>query len=177
MADLELAQNLNILGNNNFHFEILELPGVSLFAQTFSIPGSSLGRAPVPNSNVDYNVPGEKMEFEDLVITFMVDEYLSNYMEVFNWMVALGFPQSTEQFRALKEHRTPYTETSDIVLTTTTNKFNPAVKLHFVDCFPTDLSPIDFTNVDVTVTPVQATVTFDYSYYYFEPLIKKEDQQ
>jgi len=172
MADLELAEHLNILGNNNFHFEIKELPGVSLFAQNFSIPGSNLGRAPVPNSNVDYNVPGEKVEFEDLVITFMIDEYISNYREVFNWMMALGFPESTEQFKALKEGRTQYSETSDIILTTTTNKFNPAVKIHFVDCFPTDLSPVDFTNVDTTVSPIQATVTFDYSYYYFETISK-----
>jgi hypothetical protein len=169
-ADLNLSENLNILGDNNFHFEIPELPNVSLFAQNFSIPGSSLGRAAVPTSNVDYNVPGEKIEFEDLVITFMVDEYLRNYMEVFNWMMALGFPESSDQFKALKEHHTPYQETSDIILTVTTNKFNPHTKIHFVDCFPTDLSPIDFTNVDTTISPVQATVTFDYSYYFFKPI-------
>ena len=41
MADLELAENLNSLGNNNFHAEIHELPTVSLFMQEFSIPGCS----------------------------------------------------------------------------------------------------------------------------------------
>jgi hypothetical protein len=169
-ANLELPEQLNILGDNNFHFEIPELPNVSLFAQTFSIPGISLGRAAVPTSNVDYNVPGEKIEFEDLVITFMVDEYLRNYIEVFNWMIGLGFPENSDQFKDIKEHRTPYQETSDIILTVTTNKFNPHTKIHFVDCFPTDLSPVDFTNVDTTISPIQATVTFDYSYYFFSPI-------
>lgn len=170
MADLNLSENLNILGDNNFHFEIHELPNVSLFAQEFSIPGVSLGRAPVPTSNVDYNVPGDKMEYEDLVITFMVDEYLRNYMEVFNWMTALGFPESTDQFKALKEGKTPYTETSDIILTTTTNKFNPNKEIVFIDCFPVDLSGIDFTNTDTTVSPVQCTVSFDYSYFFFRDI-------
>lgn len=170
MADLELKEHLNIIGNNNFHFEIHELPTVSLFAQEFSIPGIACGRAAVPTSNVDYNVPGEKIEYEDLVITFMVDEYLKNYIEVFNWMVALGFPETSEQFKALKEGRTPYTEVSDIIMTVTTNKFNAHHEVHFVDCFPTDLSPVDFTNVDTTISPIQATVTFDYSYFFFNPI-------
>lgn len=170
MADLTLAENLNILGNNNFHFEIHELPTVSLFAQDFTMPGISLGRAAVPTSNVDYNVPGEKIEYEDLVITFMVDEFIKNYIEVFQWMTSLGFPESTDQFKALKEDQTPYTETSDIILTITTNKFNAHHEVHFIDCFPTDLSPIDFTNTDSTITPLQCTVTFDYSYYFFKPL-------
>ena len=170
MADLELAENLNILGNNSWHAEIHELPTVSLFLQEFSVPGSSLGRAPVPNSNVDINVPGEKMEFEDLVLTFLIDENLRNYIEIFNWMSYLGFPESSDQFKNLKEGRTPYFETSDIILSINTNKSNPNLEVHFTDCFPTDLSPIDFTNTDTTVTPLQATVTFDYSYYYFKDI-------
>ncbi len=170
MADLNLAQNLNILGDNNFHFEIQELPNVSLFAQNFAVPGVAMGRALVPTSNIDYNVPGDKVEFEDLVITFMVDEYMKNFIEVYNWMVALGFPESTDQFKKMKDNYTPFTEKSDIILTITTNKFNPHTRIHFVDCFPTDLNPIDFTNIDTTVTPLQSTVMFDYSYYYFVPI-------
>jgi hypothetical protein len=170
MADLELPQNLNILGNNNFHFEIRELPTVSLFAQTFTIPGVSLGREQIPTSAVNYNMPSEKMEFEDLVFTFMIDEHLKNWLEIFNWIVSLGFPENTSQFRDMKEGRKSYSEVSDIIMTTTTNKFNAANEFHFVDCFPTDLSPVDFTNTDTTISPIQATVTFDYSYFTVKPL-------
>ena len=175
MANLERPKELNILGNNNFHFEIFELPVVSLFAQEFSVPGTSLGRAQFPNPNVDFNHPGEKMVFEDLVITFLVDEYMQNYMEIFNWMAFLGFPKTSRQFKFLKEDKTPYKEKSDIILTATTNKFNAHHEIHFVDCFPTDLSPIDFTNAEDTVSPVQATVTFDYSYYYFRNIVEDEE--
>ncbi len=163
-------QNINILNDNDFRFEICELPNVTLFAQNFSIPGVSLGRAPVSTSNVDYYVPGEKIEYEDLVITFLVDEDMSNFIEIFNWMTALGFPESTEQFKRLKEHHTPYTEVSDIILSVTTNKFTPNRRIHFVDCFPTDLNPIDFSNINDTISPITSTVMFAYSYYYFEPL-------
>lgn len=167
-ADLTLVENLNILHSNCFHFEIHEMPKVSLFAQEFSIPGTSIGRTPVPTSAVDYNIPSDKIEYEDLVISFMVDENLYNYMEVHRWMVHLGFPELTDQFRDLKEFKTPYKEKSDIILTTTTNKFNANNEIHFVDCFPTDLSPVDFVNTDTTVSPIICTVSFDYSYFYFK---------
>ncbi len=170
MPDLTLPENLNILHDNCFHFEIYGLPKVSLFAQNFSIPGTSLGRSPVPTSAVDYNVPSDKLEYEDLVITFLVDENLINYMEVHNWMQHLGFPEDTKQFRDLKQGRTPYTETSDMILTTTTNKFNANNEIHFIDCFPTDLSPVDFSNTETTATPIVCTATFDYSYFIFKPL-------
>jgi hypothetical protein len=182
MLDLETNKELNLMGPNNFHFVAQELPKVSLFTSTFNMPGCNLGRAVVPTSNVDYDVPGDKLVFEDLTISFLVNEFMQNYMEVFNWMAALGFPQSSDQFKRIrsaevgnlqvpfdKEHY-QYTETSDILLTITSNKFNPIIKVNFVDCFPVDLSQLAFTNTDPTITPVTADVTFDYSYYYFEPI-------
>lgn len=160
--------NMNLLGDNTFHFAIRELPAVSLFAQTVDIPGVNIGRAIVPTSNVDYNQPGDKVEFDDLSIQFIVDEDLANYREVWNWIMYLGYPESTEQFRMLADGETQYTEKSDIYMTTTTNKFNPNWHLKFVDAFPVMLSGISFINNNITLMPLVATVTFDYSYYKFQ---------
>lgn len=170
MINLELNKELNLMGANNFHFEAQELPKVSLFTQVFNMPGVNLGRAVVPTSLVDYDVAGDKMVFEDLTISFLVDEYMESYIEIFNWMSALGFPESTDQFKRLKKDETPYTEYSDILLTITTNKFNPIVKVNFVDCFPTDLAQLQLSTTDPTTTPIVCDVTFDYSYYYFEQI-------
>ena len=166
-----INQNINNINDNNFAFSIKELPMVSLFSQSFSVPGIHLGRATVPTPLVDYNIPGEKIEFEDLTITFLVDEHILNYIEIFNWMTALGFPQDTDQFKAIELHNTPFNQMSDIIMTITSNKFNPHTSIHFVDCFPIDLSPLDFTNINVTVSPLIATVAFEYSYYYFQPIV------
>lgn len=168
MINLELNKELNLLGPNNFHFVARELPKVSLFTTIFNMPGCSLGRALVPNSNVDYNVPGEKIEFDDLTISFLLDEHITNYIEIFNWMSALGFPESSDQFKKFKDPTFNYTEKSDILLTVTSNKFNPIIKVNFVDCFPINLSQVSFTNTDPTITPITCDVTFDYTYYYFE---------
>ena len=40
--------------------------------------------------------------YENLEITFLVDEKLTNYIEVHNWMVGIGFPQSRTQYGNLR---------------------------------------------------------------------------
>ena len=166
--DFYLPDNFNPLYNNSFHFEILSLPKVSGFAQRFNMPGIRLGRAIQASGNVDMDRPGEKIEFEDLEIGFLVDEHLENFMEIFHWMCFLAFPRHSQQFDRMYTGTTQFTETSDIILTTTTNKKNPNSKIHFVDCFPINLTPVEFSNVDQTTTPVLASAMFAYKYYYFE---------
>lgn len=166
--DFQVPDNFNPLYNNNFHFEILSLPTVSGMAQKFNMPGIRLGTAQQMTGNVDVTRPGDKLQFEELEIQFLVDEGLQNFMEVFHWMVYLAFPRHSKQFYEMYRGNTRYTETSDIILTTTTNKKNPNSRIHFVDAFPTSLTPVEFSNVDTTSQPVIASAMFGYAYYYFE---------
>ena len=42
----------------------------------------------------DIPKPGTKLNYEDLTMTFIVDEDLANYQEIHGWLVGLGFPIS-----------------------------------------------------------------------------------
>lgn len=170
--DFTFPEYYNPLYNNNFHFEIRSLPKVCGFAQKFNMPGIRLNAMTQSSSNVDISRPGEKIQFEELEIQFMVDEFVENFMEIFHWMVFLAFPRDSKQFKALYQGETQFTETSDIILTTTSNKKNPLTRIHFVDAFPTSLTPVEFANNDSTSQPVIASAMFAYSHYYFE----KSDQ-
>ena len=175
-VDFTIPDNFNPLYNNNFHFEIMTLPKVSGFAQRFNMPGVRLSPATQATGNVDMSIPGDKLVFEELEIQFLVDENLENFMEVFHWMVYLAFVRDTEQFYKLYKGETRFTETSDIILTTTTNKKNPNSRIHFVDAFPTNLTPVEFTNVDSTQMPVIASIMFGYKYYYFRDVDSTMDE-
>jgi len=170
VADQELINNMNVLNDNAFHFEIKELPSTSFFGQSFSLPGLTIGQAIVSTPLIDYPVPGEKMEFEPLNFTFLVDEHLTNWNEVRQWMVALAFPTTTDEFLALSDADSTYTEVSDIHIASLTNKFNPNKKITFVDAFPVGLSGIEFIHNNDTINHPIATATFAYSYYYFTDL-------
>lgn len=174
--DYFIADNFNPLYNNCFHFEIASLPKVSGFAQRFNMPGIRLNSAMQATGNVDISRPGDKLEFEDLEIAFLVDENLENFMEIFHWMCYLAFPRHTQQFEQMYSGQTQFTETSDIILTTTTNKKNPNSRIHFVDAFPSSLTPVEFSNTDTQTTPVLASALFAYKYYYFEDADKTMDE-
>lgn len=174
--DFYFPDNFNPLYNNCFHFELLGLPKVSGFAQRFNMPGIRMNPARQYTGNVDITVPGDKIEFEELEIQFLVDEHLENFMEIFHWMCYLAFVRDTKQFEKMYQGQTQFTETSDIILTTTTNKKNPNSRIHFVDAFPTNLTPVEFTNVDATTTPVIASAMFSYKYYYFENVDSTMDE-
>ena len=46
----------------------------------------------------DLDIPGDKVQFGDLTIRFLVDEDLKNYMEIQKWIRGLGYPESEKTF-------------------------------------------------------------------------------
>lgn len=164
----EDAKKLNLLADNAFHFEILNMPQFSFFAQTFELPGVNMGLAIQPTPLVDIQQPGDKVDFQDLTITFLVDEELENYKEIWKWIMHLGYPRNTKQYKELVESNSPYARKSDMYLNTLTNKFNISQTVKFLGCFPYALSGINFNAANTEVEHPVAQATFSYDLYYFE---------
>ena len=85
-----------------FRFKCSKLPTVEFFCQSANIPGISIGTATMPTGLKDIPIPGEKVSYQDLSISFLVDENLNNYKEIHDWIIALGFPQNHTQFADLQ---------------------------------------------------------------------------
>ena len=60
-----------------FRFKCTKLPEVEFTCQTANIPGISLGGATQPTPLVDVPIPGDKINYDSLDITFIVDENLT----------------------------------------------------------------------------------------------------
>ena len=93
---------LDYASPTQFRFSIIKLPKVEYFATAANIPGITLGQANQPTPLKDIPIPGDKLEYDNLNITFLVDENLENYREIHGWLTGLGFPKDTAQFRALQ---------------------------------------------------------------------------
>ena len=65
-----------------FRFKMAKLPKVEFFVQTANIPGISLGTATAVTPLYDYPIPGDKITYSTLDISFLVDENLNNYKEL-----------------------------------------------------------------------------------------------
>ena len=147
----------NYLSPISFTVSVERLPNVEFFTQRASIPG--LNTVPVEQPSplkVLYNTP-DKLEYQDFDLSFIVDENMNNYREIFDWIEGYAFPDTTDQFKTLKESK--YGLVSDITILIENSNRNSNLKVTFKDCFPTALSSInlDVTNQDVVYPECTAT--------------------
>ena len=113
------------------------------------------------------NLPleGDTLTFEALSLSFIVDEDLQNYIEIYNWLTALGFPREYSQFAILQEPSAAsktLSKYSDLSLVVHTNKSNPNYKIKFTDVFPTSISSIQFDATPTGMDPIVVDATFNF---------------
>ena len=161
--------NRNFLSPAGFQFQMTKEPKVSFFCTSATIPEISFETTVQPSYLKDIDVPGEKIQFADLRVRFLVDEDLKNYMAIHNWITGLGFPETTQQFKtettgddALRDMNLQF---SDGSLTILNSNYRTSAVVKFNDLFPTSLSSLEF---DTSVTDIQyftADATFKYTVY------------
>lgn len=174
-------ENIDFLRPNGFRFLIQTLPGVTYFCQAANIPEMSLGVATQSTPLVDIPRPGEKITYGSLTVRFMIQEDLKNYMELYNWMIGLGFPENHYQYTKFNESqlyrfpssrgRTDGTEYSDATLIVLDSNNLPNAKFDFFDCFPISLSGMDFDVASGSTQHFQGTAVFKYRHFSMESLL------
>ena len=160
-------ENKNFLSPLNFKFTIKKAPHINFFVQKVNIPDIYLKPPNFPNPMVNVPLIGDHLYYGNLDITFKVDEDLQNYLEIHNWIKALGKPVDFEARRQIREKPT-YTgdgETSDISLMVLSSTKMANYEIVFVDAHPIELSSIKFNTVDTDVNYIEAIASFKYTYY------------
>jgi len=177
-------EQLDYASPTQFRFGIHQLPKVEFFTVTANLPGISVPTATMPTPYKDISIMGEKPTFENLTISFIVDEYLENYISLHNWLTGIGFPQDRSQFSTYRDitSNTPAAGGSnpvdivgksvpdkamysDAFLMILSNKNNPIVEVNFHNVFPTSLSALDFSQAATDVEYLTASAEFSYQVY------------
>ncbi len=163
-------QDTNFLQSTKFLLTFSRVPNVQYFCQSVNLPGVSMQAAEQETPFVKIYRPGDKMEFEDFTIDFLVDEDLLSWLEIFKWIQGMTFPENFEQYRNLR-NLSRYTQNktepqySDGTLNILTALNNANIQVNFIDMFPIGLSSIHFNSTDENTTTLSATATFRYTYY------------
>ena len=151
--------NINQLNVVSFATNFLRMPGVNYFCQRVNIPGISLANTIQSTPFANIPIEGDVLEFEDLSLAFVVDEDMQNYLELYNWLHALGFPERYAQYdnQAGKDIK------SDVNIIIHTNKSNPNYSIVFKDVFPISLGAISFDTNNTGLEPIVVDATFKYT--------------
>jgi len=164
--------NRNFLSPTGFKFGLKRSPGVAFFCNQANIPSLDLGVAEQPSYLKDIPLPGDKMQFGDLNLRFLVDEDLVNFMEIQNWMRGLGFPESLAEFNDLKNEailgpmgKSTEDVYSDGTLQILSSNLVPKFQVVFNDLFPYSLSTVTFDATDTDIEYFTADVSFKYTLY------------
>ena len=170
--------NRNYLSPVGFKFVITKAPKADFFSNSANIPGINLGFAEQPTYLKNIPVPGDKIEFGDLNLRFLVDEDLGNYMEIQNWIRGLGFPDTLLEFDDLEKSdpmfrgggfgqfaRSGDKIYSDGTLQILSSNLVPQFQVVFKDLFPYSLTTLSFDATDTDIEYFTADATFKYTSY------------
>lgn len=166
--------NKNFLSPLGFKFTIKKTPNVNYFVQAVNLPNVNLGETSFPTPFKRIPIAGDHIEYGDLAITFKVDESMNNYLELFNWIKAIGFPDNFDQHKAVDPKFVPAFSGdgiySDATLTILSSAMNPVNQIIFLDAFPIALTDFNFDSRNVDVEYVEATATFKFRTFQITPL-------
>ena len=178
-----LPTTYDYLRPNAFRFSVKDIPNVSFTCQSANLPQLALGFAVQPTPFPDIPRIGDKLDFGSFTIRFLISEDMSNYLELYNWLVALGFPKDYTQFDALIKNRPsrfPFKVNqrgesevlaySDATLTILDSTNTPKVNIIYKDIFPISLEGLDFDIASAGVEYFTAIASFKYTLFEVEQL-------
>ncbi len=170
----EETSNRNFLSVVGFKFLLERCPKVDFFCNQANIPDVTLGVAQQATYLKNIPVPGDKLQYGALNLSFMVDEDMENYLQIYQWITSLGFPESLNQYQELRREdrfspiidaQDPLNERSDATLMIINSDYNPSVKIKFKDMFPVSLSSVPFNATSEQQQYYTAQATFQYTIF------------
>jgi len=130
--------------------------GTTFTIQTMMMPDVTVTGAPLQYKQINVGRAGDKIEFGAFEISYLIDEDLLNYKEIFDWLKS-----------NVEANHTATNHVRDLTLTIMNSANNVTKQIKFVDAYPTSLSSLPF---DITTTDVEyltAIASFSFSYYVF----------
>ena len=183
VSSITTAPVANFLRPNAFRFSIKNLPSVAFTCQSANLPSLTLGFTSQPTPFLDIPHVGDKNVFGDFTIRFLITEDMSNYIELYEWLVALGFPNDYNQYRNFtgeRLNRFPFVRDasggstaiaySDATLTILDSNNVPKTNINFKDTFPVSVEALDFDITSSSVEYFVGIASFKYKLFDIEVL-------
>lgn len=157
-------EEFNLLNNVQFKFDIHNLPNVNYYLQSTTLPALTLDQPTYPMAHLSQvPVPGSQLTHEPFDVTFLVDQKLHNYLEIYKWMIDIVTTEDKNKHM------------SDASLHFLTGNMNVTQTFKFIDVFPTSITELAVASDDDDVSGIQCNVTFAYKYFTVDGIIDVGD--
>ena len=103
-AFAKLPDNISYLSPVGFRFSVQKLPAVNYFCQSANIPGISIGQIDLPTPTSTGYLAGDEVAFEELTISFVIDENMKNWLSIYDWIISLGVPTLSDSEKLIKRN-------------------------------------------------------------------------
>ena len=134
--DQELTTNLNYLQPTGFKLLIdrVKYPNLEYFCQGVAHPSVQLNPVELPTRRIT-SVPlaGDKITHGEITFTIILDENMTGYNEMFNWLQRLV---NDGQVNPIKRSG-KFPTYADITLAILSSHNNTTQKIRYKDCLPT----------------------------------------
>ena len=171
MAIVGQPGDINFLSPLGFKFSLTKSPNVEYYVQNLDFPRISLSeqsRIKTPFGTLA--TTADHMVFDSFTITFKIDEDMYNYFEIYDWITAIGRPESGEKYGTLKKQPLGFGASVDADLIVLNGTMNPNIKITFFDVSPLSLSGFRFDSTETDVNYITASAEFMYREYVYTRL-------
>ena len=168
-----MAMNKNMLSPVGFSFHIKKLPEFNFFVQSVSMPGVQLPVFEQPTPFKAVPRYGDHLQYGEITVSFKINEDLGNYIEIYNWLTGLAFPDNFDQYKDLAEENKQLTGDgleSDAYLMILSSAMQPIMRVDFEDVFPIAIGDIQLDTRDSAIEYIETTAQFKFLKYSFTPV-------
>lgn len=152
-----LTKNKNFLSPTGFKISIdsSKFANLEYFCTSTSLPTMTLNPIAIPFRGQQVVVPGDKIDYGQIDVRFIINEDMDNYIEMFNWIQDCSKSTNTKDI------------SYDITLSILTSKLNKNKQIKFVSAMPVSLDGFEFNVQNTDIEYLSASVTFQYTRFEF----------
>lgn len=133
-----------------------KLEPVLLYLKTVTLPQVSMTPTIVESPYIQFKETSKDITYGDLIVTYAVDELLTNYKIVYDWILSMKHP---ERFGITSKNKV------NASLHILSNNKNPKIEIELIDIFPITISELPFTLNSTEARDLEVSVTFSMLYY------------
>lgn len=158
----------NYLSAGGFKIQVKRLPNVEFFSNKVLLPSVTTNSVKSDTPLSSFYSVGDHLSYADLDLTFIVDENMKNYIEIYNWLSAFGTPEKLETYDKLERSQDGLV--SDITVIILNSHKLPNIEVTFLNAFPVGLTPVSLDLSGQDVNYVEATTTLRYDRFLIKQL-------